>query len=185
MKLGALFFTNKSTLDIAKSLLGKVLVFHSQQGILKGVINETEAYTQDEASCHAFGGKRTPRNEVMFYPAGHLYVYFIYGIHYCINIVTASEGRAEAVLIRSIIPVQGEDIMLNNRKGNNKHLADGPAKLAMAYGFNSAHNGINLIADNSDVYLENLNYQSVDIKQTTRVGISKAKELPWRFFSSL
>ena len=181
MKLNQSFFNNKSTLYVAEELLGKVLVYQSEQGILKGIINETEAYTQDEASCHAYGGKKTKRNEVMFYPAGYLYVYFTYGMHHCINVVTAKEGRAEAVLIRSIIPLQGKDIMLLHRKGNKKHLADGPAKLAIAYGFNKSHNGTNLLDMDSDIYLENLNYQPLNVKQTNRIGISQAKDLLWRF----
>jgi len=181
MKLNHDFFTHKSTLQIARELLGKVLVFHSEQGVLKGIINETEAYTQDEKSCHAYNGKKTKRNKVMFYPEGHLYVYFTYGMYYCINIVTAGEGRAEAVLIRSIIPVQGKELMLKNRQGNEKHLADGPAKLSIAYGFDLNHNGVNLLDENSVIYLENLDYQAEEVKQTKRIGISQAKDLPWRF----
>jgi len=181
MKLKQSFFNNKSTLYVAEDLLGKVLVYQTEQGVLKGLINETEAYTQDEKSCHAYGGKKTKRNEVMFCPAGYLYVYFTYGMYHCINIVTAKEGRAEAVLIRSIIPLLGKGIMLQHRKGNKKHLADGPAKLAMAYGFNKTHNGLNLLDSNSVVYLEDLGHQPIKVNITNRIGISQAKDLPWRF----
>ena len=184
MRITHSFFHNQSTLEIAQKLLGKVLVYHGPQGLLKGIINETEAYSQDEPSCHAFQGKRTQRNEVMFWSAGHLYVYFTYGMHYCINIVTAETDRAEAVLIRSLIPLQGEDIMLHNRNGNKKHLADGPAKLAQAYGLNKSHNGLNLLAKDSAIYLEDLGFLAVDTQQTTRVGIRKAVDLPWRFYSA-
>ncbi len=184
MRITTSFFLHKSTLEIAQNLLGKVLVYHSPKGLLKGLINETEAYSQDEPSCHAFQGKRTRRNEVMFWSAGHLYVYFTYGMHYCINVVTAEAGCAEAVLIRSLIPLEGEDIMLHNRNGNKKHLADGPAKLAQAYGLNKSHNGLNLLAKDARIYLEDLGFLPEGIQQTARIGIRKAVELPWRFYSS-
>ena len=179
--LSKTFFNNKSTLELAQALLGKVLVHESPAGIIKGIINETEAYSQDEESCHAFGGKRSKHNEVMFWRAGHLYVYFTYGMHYCINIVTGEPDQAEAVLIRSVLPLEGQDIMLLNRKGRHKNLADGPAKLAMAYGFNKAHNGVDLLDSQSVIYLEDQGYKPEDITRTERIGISKAKELPWRF----
>ncbi len=183
-RLNRSFFNNKTTLELAQALLGKVLVHKSPAGIIKGIINETEAYSQDEESCHAFGGKRSKRNEVIFWRAGHMYVYFTYGMHYCINIVTGEPDRAEAVLIRSVLPLEGQDIMLLNRKGRQKNLADGPAKLAMAYGFDKAHNGVDLLDGQSAIYLEDQGYKPEAISQTERIGISKAKELPWRFVCS-
>ncbi len=180
-KLDESFFSQKPVLELARSLLGKVLVYHSPSGLIKGIINETEAYSQNEESCHAFGGRRGKRNEVMFWRAGHLYVYFTYGMHYCINIVTGAENQAEAVLIRSVIPLEGRDIMLLNRKGRAKNLSDGPAKLAMAYGFDKTHNGVDMLAQNAAVYLEDQGLQAKKIDQTERIGISRAKNLPWRF----
>lgn len=181
MKLRHDFFAKKTTLELASDLLGKVLVYESDAGIIKGIINETEAYTEEDESCHAFGGKRTKRNEVMFKRAGFLYVYFTYGMHYCINIVTGIENKAEAVLIRSVIPLEGRDIMLHNRRGRSQHISDGPAKLAMAYGINKKHNGVDLLSKQSPLYLQDMNYKADTIQQTTRIGISKAKDLPWRF----
>ncbi len=180
-KLKSAFFNHQSTLELAQSLLGKVLVHQSPSGIIKAIINETEAYSQDEESCHAFGGRRSQRNEVMFWQAGHLYVYFTYGMHYCINIVAGEKDKAEAVLIRSVIPLEGRDVMLVNRKGRAKNLADGPAKLAMAYGFNKQHNGVNLLDKQSLIYLEEHGFKAETVEQTQRIGISKAKDLPWRF----
>ncbi len=183
-KLDLSFFEGKCTLDVAKELLGKVLVFESSKGVIKGVINETEAYTEEDESCHAFGGRKTARNEVMFNRAGHLYVYFTYGMYHCCNIVTGLEGKGEAVLIRSVIPIEGKDIMIENRKGNTKNVADGPAKLCLAYGFDKLHNGIDLLDEKSKIYIEDSDYVPLDVKQTNRIGISKAVHLDWRFVAS-
>ncbi len=180
-RLNLAFFDKQPTLELARLLLGKVLVYQTPAGTIKGIINETEAYTQDEESCHAFGGRRGKRNEVMFWRAGHLYVYFTYGMHYCINIVTGPENWAEAVLIRSVIPLEGREIMLLNRKGRAKNLSDGPAKLAMAYGFDKTHNGLDLLSSDAVVYLEDQGLQAKKIIQSERIGISRARNLPWRF----
>lgn len=184
------FFENKETLKLAKELIGKILVYEyfdesNNKVILKGVINETEAYTEEDESCHAFGGKMTKKNEVMFKRHGHLYVYFTYGMYHCCNIVTGISGKAEAVLIRSIIPIEGKDIMIENRNGNTKNIADGPGKLCMAYGFNKLHNGIDMLDEKSNIkiYIEDLGYVAKNINKTTRIGISKAKELEWRFIA--
>ena len=181
MRLNSSYFESKKTLDLAEDLIGKVLVYDSPKGKIKGIINETEAYTEDDESCHAFGGNRTKKNEVMFWTAGHLYVYFTYGMYHCCNIVTGSCDRGEAVLVRSVIPIEGENIMIENRGGNSKNVADGPGKLCMAYGFNRLHNGSNMTEEDSNIYLEDLQYGAKEIKKTTRIGISKAKHLEWRF----
>ncbi len=181
MRLDFSFFENKTTLELAKELLGKVLVFESEKGVLKGIINETEAYTEEDESCHAYGGKKTQRNEVMFRKAGHLYVYFTYGMYHCCNIVTGLENKGEAVLIRSVIPIEGKEIMIGNRNGNYKNVADGPGKLCQAYEFEREYNGVDMLENNSKIYLEDLGYIPKNVEQTKRVGISKAQELEWRF----
>ena len=181
MRLENDFFENKSTLEIAKYLLGKTLVYETEQGILKGIISETEAYTQEDPASHTFNGKKAKRNETMFKNAGHLYVYFTYGMHYCANIVTGREGVGEAVLIRAVIPISGTDLMIKNRKGNVKNIADGPSKLCQAYGFNRIHNGIDMFKEQSKIYLEDTGKKPLEIFQTERIGISNGKELPWRF----
>ena len=192
MKLVHSFFEDKKTLDIAKELIGKVLVYESPKGIIKGIINETESYTEDDESCHAYNGKKTKKNEVMFKRFGHLYVYFTYGMYHCINIVTAEENKGEAVLIRSVIPLdeKSKELMIKNRfkdssvslkPSSSVALCNGPAKLTLAYGFDKSFNGVDLLDKNSKIYLEDLKIKSKQIQQTTRIGISKAKDLPWRF----
>ena len=167
--------------------MGKVLTYETKDGIIKGIINETEAYTEDDESCHAFNGNKTKKNEIMFKRAGHLYVYFTYGMYHCCNVVTGLENKGEAVLIRSVIPIKGRDQMIKNRKldfENKKQLSNisnGPAKLCIAYGLDKNHNGIDLLDKNSKIYLEDLNYKPKNIGNTTRIGISKAKELMWRW----
>ena len=183
MKLSHSFFEDRRTLDIAQELIGKVLVYESPNGIIKGIIIETEGYTEDDESCHAFKGKKTKRNEVMFKRAGYLYVYFTYGMYHCMNIVTGKEGKGEAVLIRSVISYddKSKDFMIDNRKGNLKDIANGPAKVCMAYNFDKSFNGIDLLDKNSKIYIEDLKIKPKKIQQTTRIGISKAKDLEWRF----
>lgn len=181
MRITTKFFENKSTLELAKELIGKVFTYETNEGILKGIINETEAYTQEDESCHAFNGKRTKRNEIMFKKAGHLYIYFTYGMYYCANIVTGKENKGEAVLIRSVIPIKGKDIMIRNRKNNSKNIANGPSKLCMAYKLSKEQNGIDLTNPESKIYLEDLNFKPKKIIKTTRIGISKATHLEWRY----
>ncbi len=174
------FLKNKNTITIAKNLLGKILVHETNEGILKGIILETEAYLEDDPASHSFNGK-TKRNEVMFKSEGHLYVYFTYGMHYCLNIVTNKENIGEAVLIRSIKPIMNENIMIKNRNGNPKHISDGPAKLCQAFNISIKDNGINLLSKNSKIYLEEGNILINKFIQTERIGISKGKELRYRF----
>lgn len=157
------FFKN-STLEVAKELLGKILIFQSYQG----VIIETEAYIgMDDAACHAKAGV-TPRTKVMFGKAGYSYVYLIYGMYYCLNIVTEEEGFPAAVLIRGIKLLTHDKIIL-----------DGPGKLCKKLGINKTHNEIDLI-NNKNFTIED-NTQKASYIQTPRVGIKKAIEKPWRF----
>ena len=180
MRLDYSFFEG-DTVSVAEELIGKVLVYENRNGVIKGIINETEAYSQDEESCHCFNGK-TKRNEVMFKQGGHLYVYFTYGMHFCINIVTEKEHRGCAVLIRSVIPFDEKsyEVMVRNRR-KEKNLCDGPGKLCIAYGFNKEHNGVNLCDGSSDVYVEDLGLKPKKTEKTKRIGISKAMDLEWRF----
>lgn len=183
MKLNQSFF-EKDTLIVAKELIGKILTYKSEKGTIKGIINETEAYTEEDEACHTFGGKKTKRNQTMFCKGGHLYIYFTYGMYHCSNIVTEKEGRGCAVLIRSVIPIAGIEIMKKNRnhkKENPKDLSNGPAKVCMAYGWDKNHNGIDTTKKDSQIYIEDLEYIPENITQTQRIGISKAKELDWRF----
>lgn len=181
------FFEGKDSLTLAKDLLGKVLVHKTSEGTLKGIITETEAYSQDEESCHAYGGKKTNRTKVMFEKPGHLYVYFTYGMHYCCNIVSEEEGKGCAVLLRSIEPLEGVNQMIQNRdysKQNLKELSNGPAKLCQAMNIDKQLNNIDLI-NNSQIYIEDLDFQPEEIYNTTRIGISKAKDLNWRYYAKI
>jgi DNA-3-methyladenine glycosylase len=158
-------FYTRHAVEVAKDLLGKKLVFGKQSGI----ITETEAYrgADDEAS-HAFCGK-TKRSAIMFGPPGYSYVYLIYGMHHCFNIVTEQEGEPSAVLIRGLLI-------------GDKHV-DGPGKLCRALGMTREHNGINLLAAPDFYVTEGIHQPPYQI--TSRIGISKAMEKPWRFVMEL
>lgn len=174
-------FFRGETVEVAKKMLGCVLVRETVDGVMAGVITETEAYTEDDAAAHSFSKKRTPRNEVMFRDAGHLYVYFTYGMHHCMNVVSEGEGRGCAALIRAIQPVKGIDIMRNNR-GNKKdyELTNGPGKVCHALGVTLEHNGVDITQEQSLIYLLSRKVTPA-VLATPRVGISKAKDVLWRF----
>lgn len=174
-------FFNKSTLETARDLLGCYLVSKSKDGEIIGKIAETEAYLKDDPAAHSFAGK-TKRNEVMFGPSGRAYVYFTYGMHYCFNVVTEKEGKGEAVLIRALEPIEGLELMKKRRKtADKRNLCSGPAKLTQALGITKEHNGIDLMGGELQLCLgEKINREN--IIQTTRIGISKGENLPYRFF---
>lgn len=166
----------------APALLGRLFVHSSPEGVTAGYIVETECYTSTDAASHSYRGK-TPRNETMFGPAGHLYVYFTYGMHYCANIVTGSHGDGQAVLLRAMQPIEGLDIM-RRRRGMvaDSQLANGPAKLAQAKGINRIHNGESVLSGANFQLLPGIKPKQITI--TTRVGISQNTERLWRFYIS-
>ncbi len=181
-------FYIRPLLDIAKDLLGKAFVRNQNNKILAGIIVEVEAYDgRTDKAAHSFGGV-TERNKIMFEVGGLLYVYFIYGIHYCCNVVTGKEGIGNAVLIRGIQPIVGIDTMMLNRFGNinytDKHkfsLTNGPAKITQAFGIDKKQNGVSL--KGNDVYICESDFpKDFEIVTTTRIGIKKSAELPWRFY---
>jgi DNA-3-methyladenine glycosylase len=176
-------FYSRDTLCVARNLLGKFFIRKIDDKYLVGKIVEAEAYHEvGDPSCHAHRGK-TARNAVMFGPPGHLYVYFTYGMHYCMNVVTEVEGVAAAVLIRAIEPLAGIDVMQKNRgeKIPEKNLCNGPAKLCQAFGITKLQNGHSL--QSKDIYISNgETILDADIAFTTRIGISKGIDLPWRFY---
>ncbi len=188
-------FYERPTLDIARELIGALLVHDTVKGRFSGVIVETEAYiAPEDAACHAYRGM-TPRNRVMFGPAGHAYVYRSYGIHYMLNVVTESEGIAAAVLIRAVAPREGLDNMLDNRglsrppvghKGVTT-VTNGPGRLCQAFGIGPDLNGAGLTAPPLYIAGGATGAPSVaddtpPIVQTTRIGITRAVDLPWRFY---
>ncbi|MDR1837418.1 MAG: DNA-3-methyladenine glycosylase [Treponema sp.] len=175
MPLGKKFFS-QSTVDLAKALLGKYLCL----GDLKGVIVETEAYLyRDDPGCHASRGL-TSHNAPMFGPAGRAYVYFIYGMYHCLNIVSGKEGEGEAVLIRALEPVHGIEKMQRRRKTQKiESLCNGPGKLTQAFGITKKHNNISLIDGPLRVFDSR---KKPEICTSTRIGLSVGKELELRFF---
>jgi len=175
MTLGKSFF-NKSTVELAKALLGKILVL----GNLQGIIVETEAYLGiDDPGCHACKGK-TVRNAPMFGPAGRTYVYLIYGMYHCLNIVSGKEGVGEAVLIRALEPVKGIELMQKRRKTKKiENLCNGPGKLTQALGITKKHNNISLFDGKLQIYNSRI---KPEISSSGRIGLSAGKELELRFF---
>ena len=170
-------FFNHPTLTVAQELLGKVLVI----GKTNGRINEVEAYIgQDDPACHACRGK-TDRNAAMFGSAGHLYVYFTYGMYHCANIVTEKKGFPAAVLIRSVEPMSGIGLMQKRRKRKD-HLADGPGKLCIALNMTKkTHNGMDLCGKTDDGVYDD-GFIPKKIKKTSRIGIKVGLDKKWRFY---
>ncbi len=182
--LGPDFYSSFDTLNLAKQLLGKELIHESPYGICSGIIVETEAYLFNDPACHAFN-KRTPRNEPMFGQAGTVYVYQIYGMYHCFNVVSGKTGIGEAVLIRALQPVQGLDLMKKRRgKERELDLCSGPGKLVSAIGI-VKHLNFHSLAS-KPFYLIDTNFEIENIISTTRIGIAKGKgdELPYRFYVS-
>lgn len=144
-------------------------------------IVETEAYDQTDAASHSYRG-RTPRTDIMFGPSGFLYVYFTYGMHYCMNIVCGPDGEGAAVLIRAAEPLDGTELLTEHRAGKTGvELTNGPAKLCQALAIDKAMNGHDMHQTPFRLVLHPP-IQQVAVVQTTRVGISQAKDVPWRFY---
>lgn len=184
------FFQGEDVVQLSKSLLGKFLATEIEGIRTIGKIVEVEAYdgTIDKA-CHAYLNKRTKRTEIMFAQGGHAYVYLCYGIHHLFNIVTASAGIPHAILLRGIEPVENIDTMLARRNMQKLQfrLTAGPGVLSKAMGISTALNGINLIAPNSPIWLEDrgLIIADEDIIAAPRIGVDYAEECalwPWRFY---
>jgi len=170
------------TLTIAKNLLGYRLVHESDEGITSGIIVETEAYLQDDPACHAYRKKST-RNAPMFGIAGTIYVYQIYGMHFCVNIATNQKDIGEAVLIRALEPIEGIDLMEKRRKSNVlKNLCSGPGKLVQAMGIHKGMNDWHILEGNLKILPPLSDYSQASIVTTTRIGITQGAELPFRFY---
>lgn len=175
-------FFKEDTVKVAQRLLGKVLVHNLPEGISMGKIVETEAYlSKEDPACHASRGK-TKRNEAMFGPAGMAYVYLIYGMYYCFNVVTREEGVGEAVLIRALEPLEGIQYM-QQRRGTSKvlNLTNGPGKLCQALGINKEHNGISLTNSNLTILDSQ---EKPRIQSSPRIGIKTGLDLMLRFYAA-
>lgn len=175
-------FYQRDTITVARELLGKLFVRIIDGQILSAEIIETEAYlpTNDPA-CHASKHK-TQRNAPMFENGGILYVYFIYGNHFCANIVTEKEGLGSAVLIRAARPIQGIEIMKKNRHIDDIfNLCNGPGKFAQAFGLKREHN-YHSLSSKSIFVADYISYNDSEIVITNRIGIKIGAELPLRFY---
>ncbi len=179
-------FYARDTIEVAKDLLGKVLVRQVPAGRMAVKIVETEAYCgPHDTACHASKGM-TERNKVMFGGPGHAYVYFIYGMYYCLNFVTEREGYPAAVLIRAGEPVEGEELMKELRKKarSREELTSGPGKLCMALAIDRALNGADL-CKKGPLYVEDAAPANHGIVSSRRIGVDYAGEYrdkPWRFY---
>jgi DNA-3-methyladenine glycosylase len=178
-------FFARDSLAVAPELLGKVLVRRAPEGDRAGRIVEVEAYRgADDPASHAFRG-RTPRTTTMFGPAGHLYVYFSYGMHWCANVVCARPDEAAAVLIRALEPVQGVEAMTAARPGARRpvDVSNGPAKLCEALGITGADDGADLLSGDRGIRVVDDGTPPPAVPGVgPRVGISVAVEQPWRWF---
>lgn len=171
----------KDALSGAKSLLGYKLTHETPSGPISGYIVETEAYMQGDPASHSTKG-RTPRTEPMFGPYGTIYIYFTYGMHYCMNIVTGPKDHGQAVLIRALQPVDGIEMMKLNRKTESEfNLTNGPGKLCQALGIDKSLSGTHI--DSGPIKLEKgIEVTKSNIVTSTRIGISRAADMPWRFY---
>jgi DNA-3-methyladenine glycosylase len=167
-------FFARNVLEVAPDLIGATLLVDG----VGGIIVEVEAYHHTEPAAHSYRGP-TPRNMVMFGPAGFAYVYRSYGIHWCVNFVCEKEGSAAAVLIRALQPTHGIPAMRRRRGLHDERLlCSGPGKLCEALGISIAHNALPLDAPPIALYRRT---EAVDVVTGVRIGITKAAELPWRY----
>lgn len=181
MKILPRTFYARNTVQVAKDLLGKTLVRKIGNKTMSGIISETEAYRyKDDPASHAFGGL-TDRNKVMFGQVGIAYVYFTYGMHYCVNAVARSNYYdAGAVLIRAITPVNGIDVMIKNRKIDSiQNLTNGPAKLTQAMKITKEQYGENLTKQSSLYITDGIKPKK--IKSNPRIGIKNGIDKLWNF----
>ncbi len=164
--------------EVAPQLLGWRLISTIDNITTEIELTEVEAYSQDDPASHSYGGLR-PRTAVMFGPPGRMYVYRSYGVHWCANVVCGPEGLGAAVLLRAGRPRQGTERMIERRR-RTQRLATGPGNLTQALGISGKHNGTDLFAPSSVVRLRPGSPPSTYLR-TTRIGITKATDKPWRF----
>lgn len=197
MRLGINFY-QRDTRVVAEELLGKILVRKIDDKLLKGRIVETEAYIGEiDKACHAYGGKRTTRTELLYGKPGLAYVYFIYGLYHCFNLITEKENYASGVLIRSIEPLEGVETMCRLRfkksyeelsRYEKKNISNGPSKLCMAMDITKRENGIQTLVSEK-IYVEEpsekYKLDNLRIIRSKRIGIDyaeEAKDFLWRYY---
>jgi DNA-3-methyladenine glycosylase len=184
-------FYERDTVEVARDLLGKLLAFRPRESEppVVGRIVETEAYHGDDPASHCARGE-TPRCAIMFGDPGVAYVYFIYGMYEMLNFVTERRGYPGAVLIRALEPVEGMELMRRRRLAGNRakpklpdaQLANGPGRLCRALGIRLEHNGESLEGPLFEVHDDGTRYSAREVRVGPRVGITAAREKPWRFF---
>jgi len=183
MKIGRILpqeFYNKSSLIIAKKLLGKVIERKTPEGRIQGIIVETESYGgRNDPASHA-SRKKTPRNQIMFGPPGFAYVYFCYGNHYLFNVVTDKEGIPSAVLIRAVEPVSGIDIMIKYYGKEIPAITSGPARFTKAFGIDKSFNGKPLFK--GELVIRDTDFRDFKIVRAPRIGIKEGTDKLWRFY---
>lgn len=178
-------FYLRDTLIVSQDLLGKVLVHETEEGITKGRIVEVEAYIgpHDKAS-HAYNHRKSKRTTIQYNTGGYVYMYLIYGVYHCMNIVTSEEGKPEVILLRALEPLEGIPLMQKRRNTQNvKSLCNGPGKLCSAMNISMKQYGIDLCTSNS-LYIEDAHLNDYDIMATKRINIDYAgeyKDYLWRF----
>ncbi len=176
-------FYNRPTLKVARELIGARLIRILDRQRLVGIITETEAYIgENDLGCHAKAG-RTARTAVMFGPPGHAYVYFTYGNHWMLNVVTQRGGYPAAVLLRAIQPIEGAEVISARRNGRDTF---GPGKLTQALGITKSENGVDLTQTGSGLWIEaGQNVRDPLVTKGPRVGLNTVpepwKSKPWRF----
>jgi DNA-3-methyladenine glycosylase len=187
-KLNLSFYDRKDVVQIARDLLGKILVTQMEGIRSSGRIVETEAYAGvEDRACHAFGGKRTARSEDLYGAPGTVYVYICYGMHHLFNVITNKKNIPHAVLIRALEPMEGLEQMLirTGKTSADSTITKGPGNLAHALGMSRLHSGGNLYSEEIFIEDEGLRYKKDQIGITKRIGVESAREdaeLPYRFF---
>lgn len=178
-------FYQRSALEVAPDLLGLTLVHNSNEGITKGKIVEVESYLGlADPAAHSYQKAPTKRTQIQYGEGGYAYIYLIYGMHYCMNVVTNQVDIPEVVLIRALEPIDGLELMKKRRKINQvKNLCNGPGKLCQAMGIRKEHYGMDLC--DSTLYLERPSIQeNIEIQASKRINIDyagEAKEYLWRY----
>lgn len=182
-------FYQQDIFTVSRCLLGKILVHETEEGTTAGRIVEVEAYTgPEDRAAHSFGGRRTPRNDVMFGEKGHAYVYLIYGMYFCVNFTAGNiPGKPEAVLIRALEPVEGMELMAKRRKlttDSLKNLTNGPGRLCMAMAITKGENKLDVTVP--PFYIKDAQpVEESEVAEAARIGVDYAevwKDKPWRFY---
>ena len=176
-------FYSRDTVEVGKDILGRYLIKETNKGNIIGKIIEVEAYLgPNDKACHAHNYKKTEKTKAMYMKPGTFYVYYIYGIYFCLNVITEPKGMPCAIFIRKLIPIDGIELMKENRKvkigRNYKNLVDGPSKICMALDITKEkYNGEDSCAESSNLYFtQGLNNKDKKISFGKRIGINYGEE---------